>query len=973
MLDLRHGNRTYVLYIAFLLALLTMSNAHLDFLRKCQDKGHCHRQLHYRDSVMNSSGLNTSLINYFVDIGSLQLNDTGKIKGSISKRFSYVDKNTDENRYQVVDLPFELQFNPQNDKNMFRFRIDENRSRDIKKNIPDYVNINRYSNASQFTFKDPNWFEWEISQSKGYTVKLQNEKNENIVHNRFVPESVYDIEEEISNSFECIIIPDLQPDLKISLLLYPTFKIDVFYKNRNVLSINEENLFNFEHLRATKDKHENISPLESEFGNFRSDSSYYNLDNKKHKFFERETYKFGPQSVGLDFKFKNNVKQVYGIPEHTGSLKLLNTWDDNNLEPYRLFNVDAFSYSHTDNDPLYGSIPFMLGISNNCSIGIFSNNPSDTDVNVKYNDDNVLTHWITETNVVDFVIFVEASPERLLTSYTDLTGTIQLPLLSSLGYHQSRWNYQSSLDLLSVNQDFTDLQIPVDFFWLDIDYTEDRKYFTWLKESFNNVTKLLSKLDQDGSKNLVAIIDPHLKIDYFISDEVVQNNLTIKNADYSVLEAECWPGTSIWLDFMDKCKANELWYQFYQDFLKDATDAGLSNLHAWNDMNEPSLFKKFENTISLDAVHNNGFEHRSLHNLYGLSMHESTYDAMKRIYNKTKRPFVLTRSFFAGSQRTSATWTGDNFARWEYLENSIPVILNSGISGMPFIGADVAGFFENPTYELLVRWYQAAVFYPFFRAHAHIDTTRREPSVIIDQSPYHGNLMKEAILGRYRLINYIYNEFEKSSNNGQPILKPLFWKNFDSTDPIIFDIEDQFYLGDLIVKPITRPGIKEVEMYFPRNNDLFYNFNNYSQRLVFNGKAKESRQILLDVSLESIPTFIEGGSVVFLKDTVRRSSAAMKYDNFTLILAPNKKQFCKKTQFYMDDGDSFEYESNGNYIKSFISYSKGKLSIENVHSNLKDIPQFIEKIVLLGTKNPEGFKVIENLKIPIHENVTYAL
>ncbi|OBA27742.1 hypothetical protein HANVADRAFT_52165 [Hanseniaspora valbyensis NRRL Y-1626] len=930
---------------------------------------------------MNSEEFNKTLMNYFINVNDLQLNETGKIKGEIIKKFTHMGKNNDTNNnegnFQSVFLPFEIQFNPQNNDNMFRFIVDEHRTRDMKRNIPDKMEIDRFRNTSEYSFNDPNWFEWDLDsdkETKGYTLEMIDLQDNEMNINNFDTNNVYGYGAEDTSSLRYLLIfPTLQPDIKIKFHLLPTFKIEVLYKDVAVLAINDENLFNFEHLRSINSRNKNISPMETDFGSFRSDSRYYTAEHKEKMFFEREAYKFGPQSIGLDFKFKNNIKQVYGIPEHPGSLKLLNTWNDTELEPYRLFNIDAFDYSHVNNDPLYGSIPFMLGVSNNCSVGIFSNNPSDTDIDIQYNQNNVLTHWITETNILDFIIFVEDSPERLLTSYTDLTGNVQLPLLSSLGYHQSRWNYESSLDLLYNNEMFKELEIPIDFFWLDIDYTEDRKYFTWLKEAFSNVTDLLVKFDEDGGKNLVAIIDPHLKTDYFISDQVIENGLAIKDSKFDNLVAECWPGDSVWLDFLDNGKAYELWHQFYENFLESATSANISNFHAWNDMNEPSLFKKFETTMQLDAIHNNGFEHRSLHNLYGLSMHETTYKSMKDIYGNVKRPFVLTRSFFAGSQKTAATWTGDNFAKWEYLENSVPMILSSGLAGMPFIGADVGGFFDNPSFDLLVRWYQLAVFYPFFRAHAHIDTTRREPHVIMEQSEYHGNLMKEAILERYQLLNYIYNEFEKSTKNGQPILKPLFWKNFNSTDSSIFDIEDQFYLADLIVKPITKPNVEQVEMILPENNDLYYNFNNYSEKFEFGIEKKEDRTVTLNVTMDSIPIFIEGGSVLFLKETPRRSSSAMRYDNFTIILAPDKKGNCKKTQIYIDDGETYEYQSTDKYIKSFISYSNGKFVVESEHSNLEEIPQYIEKIVLLGTDDLEHYKVIEDLEIPLFENTTHLL
>ena len=118
-------------------------------------------------------------------------------------------------------------------------------------------------------------------------------------------------------------------------------------------------------------------------------------------------------------------------------------------------------------------------------------------------------------------------------------------------------------------------------------------------------------------------------------------------------------------------------------------------------------------------------EHRELHNLYGQLMHAATFAGQRAAYPQ-RRPFVLTRAFFAGSQRTAAVWTGDNKASWSHLASTTPMLLSLSLSGIPFVGADVGGFFGNPTTALLVRWYQAAVFHPFFRAHAEFKTKRRE-------------------------------------------------------------------------------------------------------------------------------------------------------------------------------------------------------------------------------------------------------
>ncbi|KAK3104246.1 glucosidase II, partial [Teratosphaeriaceae sp. CCFEE 6253] len=204
-------------------------------------------------------------------------------------------------------------------------------------------------------------------------------------------------------------------------------------------------------------------------------------------------------------------------------------------------------------------------------------------------------------------------------------------------------------------------------------------------------------------------------------------DLAVHNKDDNIYEGWCWPGSSYWIDCFSP-KARDWWKGLFR---YDKFKGSAKNTFIWNDMNEPSVFNGPETTMPKDNIHHGGWEHRDVHNINGLTLINATYDALlARDKDEDKhpvRPFVLTRSFFAGSQRMGAMWTGDNQAAWPHLEASIPMILSMGISGFPFAGADVGGFFGNPSKELLTRWYQAGAFYPFFRGHAHIDTRRREP------------------------------------------------------------------------------------------------------------------------------------------------------------------------------------------------------------------------------------------------------
>lgn len=147
-------------------------------------------------------------------------------------------------------------------------------------------------------------------------------------------------------------------------------------------------------------------------------------------------------------------------------------------------------------------------------------------------------------------------------------------------------------------------------------------------------------------------------------------------------------------------------------------------------------------------------EHREVHNIYGMLMQRATLEGLRARTSSTdeEEPFVLSRAFFVGSQRYGAVWTGDIFANWEHLRASVPMLLSMSISGLPFVGADVGGFFGNPSPKLLARWYQTGAFYPFFRAHAHIETSRREPWLFDDDIM---ESIRKSIITRYRILPYL--------------------------------------------------------------------------------------------------------------------------------------------------------------------------------------------------------------------------
>lgn len=841
-------------------------------LKKCHQSGFCTRNIQYSKNIEKSG-------NSYYSIDELSIeynNDYHTLKGDIIK---YIPNSLIG--YKMINLPFSLVVM---ENSMVRFTVDEIRN---VSNSQTYLNPQRYNKTCMWSLGD---------------------------YSKLGPLNSVRIDKPAIWNRDRIIITDLTTNLVIILHL-SNFRIEILYNHSLVLTINDRMFFNFEHLRLQEDNLENMLPEEVSLYSFRDEF----LDSRA------DTLPFGPESIGLDFTF-NNFNNVYGIPEHAEKLRLRDT---TNGDPYRLYNVDVFEYNVESTMPMYGSIPLLIANRPGTSVGLFWMNAADTWIDIKYQDNKTKTHWMSESGIIDIILFFQDTPKRITQSYTNLTGKPMLPLLSSIGYHQCRWNYNDEKDVLTVNSEMDKARIPYDFIWLDLEYTHDKKYFTWKPSAFSNPQRMMSTLAQLG-RNLVTLIDPHLKTDYNISEIIEDHGVAVKNHDGKTFTGQCWPGKSIWIDTFNPL-AQLIWKKFFLTFAE-----GASNLYIWNDMNEPSIFSGPETTAPKDLLHYEGFEERSVHNLYGMTVHEATYYALRERYLKeNSRPFILTRSFFAGSQRTAGTWTGDNMATWDYLRISIPMCLTNNIAGMPFIGADVAGFSKDPEPELIARWYQAGLWYPFFRGHAHIDTIRREPYLF--QEPLK-SIVSRSIKLRYALLPTFYTAFHDAHIKGIPIMNPMFYEKPNITQ--LYDIDDQFYVGEhgILVKPIVTKQATETIVQFP--DGIFYDYDTLESIII---ESQQQKRITVD--LNKIPVFIEGGHIITRRDRYRRSTKLMNNDPYTLLIAPNKEGHSSGS-LYIDDGETFNFEK-GEYIKlnydSTLTGIKGKIihSCDSLSRNLT-----IEKIII---------------------------
>ena len=343
------------------------------------------------------------------------------------------------------------------------------------------------------------------------------------------------------------------------------------------------------------------------------------------------------------------------------------------------------------------------------------------------------------------------------------------------------------------------------------------------------------------------------------------------------------------------------------------------DLFTWNDMNEPSVFNGPEVSMPKDAKNLAGVEHREWHNLYGLYMQRATaegladrtpLDAAKGPAFK-QRPFVLSRAFWAGSQKFGAIWTGDNTAEWGHLKVAAPMLLSINLAGLSFAGSDVGGFFGEPGAELFTRWYQAGSFTPFFRGHAHHDTKRREPWVFGE--PY-TTILRAAAMTRYSLLPYWYTVFYQAATLGLPVMRTMFSEY--PHDPAVLAMQDQWMVGSaLLVVPVTDSGRSSIEAYLPRGS--WYSLYSLAKVEVgrdgttaaepAGGMQGQGRHVTLRAPLDTIPALLRGGSIVPRKMRLRRSSKLMFFDPYTLVVVPSDAGRAEG-RLYLDDEISLAHE-----------------------------------------------------------------
>lgn len=582
------------------------------------------------------------------------------------------------------------------------------------------------------------------------------------------------------------------------------------------------------------------------------------------------------------------AERFYGFGERTGLL-------EKSGNRMTCWATDPGHMHGPDVDKMYIAIPFALALRPGLAWGVFFHNTFLSEFDLTQAGKLALH---ANGGELDLYVICGATPAEVVQEFSSLVGRAPLPPLWSLGYHQSRWSYSSAQEVRDLVAEFRRRQMPLDAVHLDIDYMDGYRDFTWNRQNFPDPAGMTRALKEQGVR-VVPIIDCGVKVDadypVYTSGQALKAFVSTPQGDE--VHGYVWPDESVWPDF-SRADVRAWWGGQQSRLVAD----GVTGI--WNDMNEPAVFlKPFSQggggevtTLPLDAQQGEPGErttHAELHNLYGLGMARACYEGLERDLGGD-RPFVLCRSGYAGIQRWTASWMGDNHSSWEHLEMSLPQMLNMGLSGVPFVGVDIGGFSGNASPELFTRWIEAGALFPFCRGHSCIGTIRQEPWAF---GPQVEEISRKWLRLRYRLLPYIYSLFWNASQHGEPLMRPLLYHY--PSDPQTAYLYDQFLLGEFILAaPVLRPGVRARSVYLPESD--WYAWDS--------GEALQGkRHILADAPLESIPLYVRGGAILPVGPEMQHTGEK-PLDPLTLELYPGDGEFT----LYEDDGHSLDYRQ-GDY------------------------------------------------------------
>ena len=555
-------------------------------------------------------------------------------------------------------------------------------------------------------------------------------------------------------------------------------------------------------------------------------------------------------------------ERFFGFGEKTGPL-------DKRGARLVMRNRDPESFEYAD--PLYVSIPFFLlhRLGGAGALGVLLEAFATSRFDIASTREDRVVLEATQGGL-DLALFPGPTPSEVLARYSARVGRTPLPPRWALGHHQSRWGYKSAREIRALAGEIRRRGMPGDAIHLDIDYMDGYRVFTWHPKRFPDPRALCAELAAQGLR-IVTIVDPGVKVDpaYAVYRDGLAHDVFCRRDDGERFSLRVWPGEAALPDF-NREPVRAWWAEQHRPLL----EAGVAGI--WNDMNEPAGWaadlrlgrmmipvrkQDLSRVVQADptgAPHD--LPHESVRNLYGLQHCRATRAALESNPQR-RRPFVLTRSGYAGVQRYAAVWTGDNASSWSHLRGSIPMLLNLSLSGVAFCGADIGGFFRSCTPELYARWIQLGALYPFARTHSMWAARRQEPWRFGRRVE---EIAREALRLRMRLLPYLEELFREAEGSGAPVWRPLFYEFPDDADAAAVD--DQIMLGpSLLVAPVVARGARERELYLPPGSWFAWH-----DGALYRGP----RRLRVPAPLERLPLFARAGSVIPTQSPVEHTGQA---------------------------------------------------------------------------------------------------
>lgn len=567
---------------------------------------------------------------------------------------------------------------------------------------------------------------------------------------------------------------------------------------------------------------------------------------------------------------------------------------------YVSWNYDNPNH-HEDTRSLYGAHNFII-IHGAVTFGAFFDYAGKMEFDIGYTKRSVMQIHAASNNLTVYIITGE-SEKDIVKQFRKMVGRSYIPPFWAFGYGQSRWGYKTEEDIRTVAKQYRDAGIPLDSIYLDIDYMERYKDFTVDTERFPNLKGLATDMKEQGI-HLVPIIDAGVKIEdgYDVYEEGVQNNYFCKNAEGGDFVGAVWPGRVHFPDFLQP-KARDWFGKKYAVL----TEQGIDGF--WNDMNEPAIFytedrladtcaeiekltagnmgiqKYFAFTGMVAGLNGNigdydkfyhnvdgkMVKHSEVHNLYGMNMTRSAFEALQEI-SPEKRTLFFSRSSYIGAHRYGGIWQGDNKSWWSHILQSMQQLPALNMAGFLFTGSDTGGFGCDTTEDLMIRWLQYSLFTPLFRNHS-ADGTREQELYQFSNVEAAGKMIQI----RYSLIPYLYSEFLKAALNDEMMFKPLA---FDFPDDAMAEqVEDQLLLGnELMIAPIYKQNAQGRYVYLPEEMMLvrMHSSKDYTTEILPKGHHYVS------VGLDELVFFIRNQKAIPFAESAK-NTAKTDYNTIQLL------------------------------------------------------------------------------------------